>query len=75
MLDVELPEGQVGVQSPRRWSYLYVPEPELRAVVRTAGDEVSVVRTPGQVGHSVSVSLQRPPQLQLVSVLATEQVK
>lgn len=38
-------------------AHLHVPEPELRAVVRSAGDKVGVVGTPGQVGDSVGVTL------------------
>lgn len=38
-------------------AHLHVPEPQLGAVVRSAGDQVGVVGTPGQVGDTVGVTL------------------
>lgn len=49
--------------------HLHVPEPQLGAVVRSAGDQVGVVGTPGQVGDPVGVTLQGSQQLQLVALL------
>lgn len=50
-------------------AYLHIPEPQLGAVVRSTGDQVDVVGTPGQVGDTVRMTLQGPQQLQLVALL------
>lgn len=50
-------------------TYLHIPEPQLGAVVRSTGDQVDVVGTPGQVGDTVRMTLQGPQQLQLVALL------
>lgn len=38
-------------------AHLHIPEPQLGAVVRSAGNQVGVVGTPGQVGDTVGVTL------------------
>ncbi len=53
--------------------YLNVPQPELRAVVRTAGDQVNIIRTPGKIRHTVRVTLQSPHELQLMRVLCVRE--
>lgn len=55
--------------------YLNIPEPELRTVIRSTGDQVSVIRTPGQVSHSERMTFEGSQQLQLVALLQKDRIK
>lgn len=71
MFTTEITETQMFLFIKKRHCecYLNIPEPQLGAIVRSTGDQVGVIRTPGQVGDSVCVTLQSSKQLQLVALL------
>lgn len=52
--------------------YLYIPQPQLRAVIRTTGYQIGVIWAPRQVGNTVSMALQSLRQFQLLGFLSNQ---
>lgn len=51
--------------------YLYIPQPQLRAVIRSAGYQERIVGAPCQVGNTISMALQSLHKLKLMGFLPT----
>ena len=49
--------------------YLYIPKPKLRAVIRTTGYQIGIIRAPCQVWNTIGMTLQSLHQLHLLSFL------
>lgn len=47
-------------------SYLHIPQPEIRTIVRAAGNNVSAIWAPGNVGHPIGMVLKSLLNSQLI---------
>lgn len=53
-----------------KMSYLDIPQPQLRAVIRTTCYEMDIIWAPHEVRHTISMTLQSLHQLQLLCFLS-----